>query len=502
MASRPDSIARNTAFALAVQVTGAVFTGVLTLYLVRKLGPSQYGNLALALGIGALVLLPTDFGISASTARFVAERRGDPEGVGGLLADALKLKLVAAVLAAAALFAAARPIAAAFGTSGLTWPLRGIALSLIGQSVVMLFLAAFIAQGLVSRNVIVAFGESAVEFGASVALVALGTGAAGAAFGRAAGFTAGALLGGALIVRLLGRRALRTHDEAGGARRIGRYAGALFVIDGAFTLFNQIDILLIGAILGAASAGLFQAPMRMLVVLLYPGMAVANGVAPRVLGGGAGEHPRVDAFAFALRSITIAQAALVAPILVWAGPISELLLGNGYGRSAAVLRALAPYVFLSAIAPLVSVTANYLGEARRRVPVAVAAVLVNLVVDLVLIPRIGIVGGAVGTDVAFLLFVGAQLELCRRLLTLPIRPYAATVGRALLGTAAMAIVLAAFGTGSLSLVRAALGALAGSAVFVATLAATGELSRADLRIARSLTRSLAPSSRSAALRER
>ena len=38
------------------------------------------------------------------------------------------------------------------------------------------------------------------------------------------------------------------------------YAGALLIIDAIFAALTQIDILLIGAILGTSAVGIFQAP--------------------------------------------------------------------------------------------------------------------------------------------------------------------------------------------------------------------------------------------------
>ena len=58
------------------------------------------------------------------------------------------------------------------------------------------------------------------------------------------------------------------------------------LVDGANSLFTMIDILLIGAYLGSREAGLFSAPTRLLIFFFYPGVAVANGVAPRMTRGG------------------------------------------------------------------------------------------------------------------------------------------------------------------------------------------------------------------------
>src|SRR6476620_11075458 len=89
-----DSIARNVGFSFAAQMVRAAATAALTLYLVRALGPRVFDALGIALGLGALVLLPGDFGISGSAARYIAEHRGDWPVIGGLLRDAVRIKLV------------------------------------------------------------------------------------------------------------------------------------------------------------------------------------------------------------------------------------------------------------------------------------------------------------------------------------------------------------------------------------------------------------------------
>ena len=75
--SGPESIRQNVLFAFAMRVVSALFTAGLTLFLVRYLGPHDYGVYALALSVGGVVLLPADLGVTRSAARFIAERRGD-----------------------------------------------------------------------------------------------------------------------------------------------------------------------------------------------------------------------------------------------------------------------------------------------------------------------------------------------------------------------------------------------------------------------------------------
>ena len=120
-----DSIVRNAVFAGASKVSGAAFTAVLMIFLVRYLGPEEYGVFALALGVGSLMTVPADLGISVSAARFIAERRGNPDAMAAVVADAIRLKVFVTGAASLALLALAGPVANAYDTPDLTWPLAG-----------------------------------------------------------------------------------------------------------------------------------------------------------------------------------------------------------------------------------------------------------------------------------------------------------------------------------------------------------------------------------------
>ena len=475
-----------------MQLTGAVLTGGLTVFLVRRLGPDEYGIFALAVGIGTVLLLPSDFGISQAAARFIAERRSDRLKVGRILGDAIGLKLAAAALIAAALFALAAPIASAYDTEALTWPLRLVAIAVFGQSMLGLFTAFFEAMGRNSFTLRLVLAESSVEVGASVALVLLGSGAAGAAGGRAIGFCFGAIVGAALVLRLLGRDSLRVRPSPQwGYRRIAGYAGALFVIDGAFVLYTQIDTLLIGAILGTSAVGLFAAPVKLLTLLQYSGLALTGGVAPR-LARQDGEGPNVRAFEAGIRYLLLLQPLLVAPLLVWADPVVEITLGDSYAESAEVLRALTPFALLIALAPLLSVGVNYLGEARRRIPLAIGALALNAAIDVALLGKIGIVAAAIGTDAAMLLYVGGHLWILNRLVDVDFSGLGRTFARTMVAFAVMCGVLFACGTSDIAIPVLVAGGTTAVLAYLGALVASGEITPREIAAARAAASRLVP----------
>ena len=479
MTEPTEGITRNSVYALALRLITGLFTAALTVFLARTLGPEEFGLFALALAVVGTIKLPSDFGISQSAMRFVAERRNEPEAAAALLAAALRLKLVTVSIFCIALVAAAGPIADAYDEPDLAWALRVLAVALFAENVGMLWSGVFTALARTSLSLRVHIVASVTETAASVAIVLASATATSAAAGRTAGYVAGAVAAGVLTARLLGPAALSLRGRKTGLRRLAGYAGALLIIDGAYALFQHIDVILIGAYLSASAAGLFQAPLRLVSFLTFPAASVATAVGPR-LAVGAGPQ-RVDALEAGMRYVTIFHALLLAPVLVWAEPLVRAILGTEYLESAEVLRALAPFVFLSGLGALISMAVNYLGEARRRIPIALTALAANVVLDVILIPEIGIVGGAIGTDVAFLIYVPAHLMICQRVLQLDLRPLAATLARSMLAAGAMAAVLALFGTSEVSIPLLILGSLLGALVFAAVLLLTREVRVAELR---------------------
>jgi O-antigen/teichoic acid export membrane protein len=480
-----EGVLRSSSLSLAALAGTAFFTAVLTVFLVRALGPREYSLFGLALAVGSMVLLPADAGVSLSTQRFAAEHREDLPAIQEIVAAAIRLKLVTGVVACGALFALAQPISAAYHAPGLAWPLRAVAIAVFGQSMLGFLGGLFVALSRVVVNLRLVLAESITEAGASITLVLVGAGAAGAGLGRAVGYTVGALLGAAAVARSIGpscfRLTLRRGPRTG---QLARYAGALFIIDVAFSLFNQIDLILIGALVGTSSVAFFDAPARLCTVLQYPAYSLALGIGPRLAGGG--RSVTDEGFAAGLRFILILQSFLLGGIVAWSGPIVHLVLGGRYLSAIPVLRTLGFYVYLSGLGAFLSISVNYLGAARRRVAIAILALVLDIGIDLVLLPRIGVVAGAIATDVGYATYVIGHVIICAKLLNLPGRALGMSFARCLIAAAVMTAVLAAVGTTTLSPAEWLIGAIAGTTAFGVALVVTGELTRSDVAALRAL----------------
>jgi O-antigen/teichoic acid export membrane protein len=488
-----ERISRSAGFAFLSQMVGAVLTAGLTVFLGRALSAEQYGSFTFAMSVIVIATLFVDIGITPSTGRFVAERREDPEAAANVFRTATRLKLRVGLLGSVVLFALAGPICAAFGANAAAWPLRALAVSLLAQSMFMLLLAVFIALGRLRYNLIILTAESVVEVLASIVLVVLGAAATGAAFGNAIGYMAGTVAGLAAVKRVLGSLRARASDgplasslPVVSPRQILSYARPLLLVDAAFRVFTSIDVLLIAALVAAgAPVASFGLSMRLTVLLEYPVAAVAAAVAPRLARWRDGESD-LPLFAASLRYLLILQMLFTAPLIIWSQAIMHLIFADKYPEAPAVLQTLAPYVYLCGISQITTLGVNYLGEARRRVPFALAMLSLNAAIDVVLLPRIGIVAGAIGTSAAYAVWVPAHLWILRERAGLRLQPLVVTALRTCVAGAAMVAALAALGTGKVPAALMAAGLVVGPVTYVAALFAVRELRLSDVANLRSV----------------
>ena len=146
-------------------------------------------------------------------------------------------------------------------------------------------------------------------------------------------------------------------------------------------------MLLIGAMLRVSAVGLFEAPFRLAGMLGFVGLPVAQR--GRAAAGPERGWPDRDSFERALRYLLLFQGVVVAPMVVWAEPLTRIVLGRGLpgvGGHAARPGALRAALGIS---PLLAGAVNYLGAARRRIPIAIAAVVVNTAIDVALLGGVG-----------------------------------------------------------------------------------------------------------------
>jgi O-antigen/teichoic acid export membrane protein len=160
---------------------------------------------------------------------------------------------------------------------------------------------------------------------------------------------------------------------------------------------QRLDILLVGAMAGVTAAAVYTAATRFLVVGQLANQAIWYPVQPRLA-------MLVSArdLEKARRLYRLSTAWLIG--LTWplflaclvAAPVMMRLFGDGYESGDSTVVILAAAMLLSAACGLVEIVLITLGRTSWNLWNTLVAFVVNIGVDLVLIPRIGISGAAIG----------------------------------------------------------------------------------------------------------
>jgi O-antigen/teichoic acid export membrane protein len=397
----------------AVRIFGSVSTGLLVIVLGRLLGPAQYGLYSLALATAVAAVSIADQGIPAATKRFIAETYPDTARMRGTFLRGLAAKTRVVAVVAVIVFVLAGPLADALSAPSAATLMRIGAVTVLAQDIYAFLAASFIAVRRTIGSATIAITKATVEFVTAVVLVLAGAGAAGGMIGNATGYLIADTAGIVLLVRVIfvGGDADRNARPAS-RKEIRAYGRQVWVAEVIFAGFGFVDQFFLQGFLGATAVGIYAVAWRMIVPLQHFGIAFSLTLNSRLSTLTTGE--RSITFERGVRGLVAFYAGGGVLCLVIAQPAMRTLFGANFSESGTVFAALAPLVVMTGVGPMLADTLNVLGRARDRKWVTAATITVNIVGDLLLIPLFGVVGPALASDAAYVVFVFGHFVLCRR----------------------------------------------------------------------------------------
>lgn len=420
---------------------------VTTVIIVRALGATRYGEWATLIATIELVALAGNLGLETVTVRFAAqdpEREGTWIGAGASLQLLISLPLVAAFIAVLALIASDHEML-----------VTGLILSVLYvTSAMAVFRSVFRLH--VRNHVIVALttANSILWAGSVIAIAAFG----GGMIAFALAFTAVAIT----IQCTLAFLAMRTISiRWQGARRYWRrLAGVGISVGIAATLtisYGKVDQLLVYQLdPNSADVGIYAAMYKILDNAGFVPVAVMTTLFPIMAGLYPADPVRLRRLMqVAIDYLTIVAFGALALTLVAAGPIVSLLFGPEYSTGAEILP-----ILIAAFLPICigTVAGNMVIATdlqRRYIRFAVIGLLINVPLNVLLIPEYGIHAAAAITLLTEVVVVTLTVRavLARIEMRLSLRR-AALAALAATGAALTVLGLRELGAGALVLVAA------------------------------------------------
>ncbi len=170
---------------------------------------------------------------------------------------------------------------------------------------------------------------------------------------------------------------------------------------GFSTVYNRIDIVLINKFLGYTQTGLYAAAYKFFDLLAFFPAVVSHSLYPlfaSLMAEGKLEEVRTILERY-LRFMAAVALPMATGVMLLAGPIIKLLAGDEYAAAANIL---AVVVWAPAILFLYIVVNSLVISQLTKFAVAItgANVVINIIGNLILLPRIGIMGAAIMTLVS------------------------------------------------------------------------------------------------------
>lgn len=486
---------RQGALLLTGQCLNAGGLAITTVLLARWLGPDDYGLFALLASTVIMLGMPADFGVAPAMARYLRENRSSPEQVRRIVLAGFGMKLLLAGVVVLALWGLvgwdASPLAGAKIRPLMWWLAALLFLAETERALMRSFEALGRLDGFAWARIL----GGALCPVLALSLVLGGAGLAGALGGRALALALEVTLAVVILLRVLG--APRSHAVAEGAPlestaawwpRIVAYALPLALATAGFFFFRRCDVLLIEYFLDSRDVAFYSIQSPMLAVLQVPAAVLGAVVAPWFADRGLSAEERRLRLQRSLRWLLMVYVPIGWMLALFAEPAVTLLFGADYLPGVGVVQ-LYSAVFLPfyAAASVLSMILGYQGEAGYRAAVVGAAIVVNVLLHLILIPRAGIMGAAVATQLAYVPVVLLYANRVRKTVGLPWRADLPDLLRVLAGTvAAILLALVVYRLGARSILSAMAGTLAGALLYAAFAWCSGLVRPDDLRLFRAM----------------
>ncbi|MFC6974698.1 lipopolysaccharide biosynthesis protein [Halomicroarcula sp. GCM10025709] len=211
-------------------------------------------------------------------------------------------------------------------------------------------------------------------------------------------------------------------------------------------IYNTMDLLVIGFFLSSAHVAGYELAWRVTLMTAVVGGVVANTVFAQLSAWNASGE--VDAIRTTLRNGTTAALFLVVPSFAGVALLSEELLGLVFGPEYVLAAAAFVVLMGEKVVAAVNIVLDAAVRAVDRPDIGAGATVLsltlNVVLNLVLVPRYGLVGGAAATGLAMAVNTAALWWFLRRIV--PVEFAARDLGWCVGAAGAMAGTLLLVGT--------------------------------------------------------
>jgi O-antigen/teichoic acid export membrane protein len=396
--------------------------------IVRHLSKTDFGVFAYALSLVVMGQSIAALGVDRAVSRFLPiydERREDGKLLGTLVVAAgtiavLGLAIVVLVAGLGDLIATSGPDSTGAAGGAVLLILIVLApLQALDTVLIATFAAFSKSKSIFIRKHLLTPG---LRLAAVVAVVALAGDVEALAIGYVVGGALGVLLSIGLLVSILRSTKVVERVRASGAgitlpsRELYSFALPLLAMDLLFVLMNTSNVIMLGHFGNAEEVADYRVvqPAAHLNLVIMSTFALLFTPAAARLFAREDREGMSDLYWRTSVWVAVASFPVLAVTTAFAEPVTVLMFGEQYRESGTILALLAVGYYVSAALGFNGLTLRVHGLVKPVVVVSVLAAVLNLALNLILIPAYGAIGAGLGLCVTFLVHnVLKQVALTR-----------------------------------------------------------------------------------------
>lgn len=390
-------------------LANAVLIVVFTRYL---LTPDEYGLLFFAISIFSVITIFGTLGLPSSIARYVTEYlEEDASQVPHILTASLTIVLLLSGVVGLIVSLGSSWIAELLDEPGLAALLTLGFVYIVLRSLRSYLTKVFQGFNRVDYSAVVTTVYATVRVLAAIGFVLLGYGVVGALAGFIVGFFVAIAIGFGLLYWTFYRTLDRAPErEDGLIRRLVEYSVPLTATRGAGVLDKRVDTILIGVLLNPAAVAFYTIAKQISTVCVTPASALGFTIAPAFGDQKATNHLKRAARLYeqSLENILLLYIPAVVGLVLIAEPMVQFVFGTDYLDAVPVVQVMSLYVLVNAVNRMNNDGLDFLGRARDRAIVKSGTAISNFVLNLLLIPILGVVGAAIATVLTHSVYTGVN----------------------------------------------------------------------------------------------
>jgi O-antigen/teichoic acid export membrane protein len=408
------SLSHNIAWNTLVQVGGKIATTtlgvIITIFLTRYLGPAGFGSFTFILVFVAMFGTVADWGLTLITVREASRNTNiSHEVIGNVLVIRFLLAAAAAAIATGAIYL--------FPYDPAVKLLVVLAsLSLISLSLKTSFQIIFNVKLRMENSALSDFSSNALTLLVVLVVIYFDLGLTGVVLAFLAGDFFAAFVAAFLGFRLLPLKLSLVHPETKFLLLESLPMGAILVV---FTIYNRIDTVILSHFKGQEAVGYYGAAYRIYEVLTLGAAYFSNAVLPLISNLAKTDKAKLSLVYRKSFVVLFFLGVGVAAVNFLLAPLGiTLIAGQKFAASIPALQILSLAVVVSYFNHLNGYTLIALGRQWYSFIIAILALVLNITLNVIFIPRFSFYGAAFITFLTEGFIVLCTLVILQRLIRL------------------------------------------------------------------------------------